>query len=228
MGQAQVKTETGISQAQSLYDQARVQLSQENPEAALSLLRRSFEAGFENPMQLIADEGFQFLIHDPTYRRKIRALLRQHAIQNHATMVPKKEPGDRISVLGEVRDERNETPIANATVELIHADQKGRYFDEESTWNPRIFAYVKTDEKGRFSIDTIRPGQYREDSGDLAYSHIHFAINWPGFRPYQSEFTFEDAPILRKQGNPEQVPVATLEPPDVPNSYRVIIRLQRN
>ena len=44
-------------------------------------------------------------------------------------------------------------------------EHEGRYFNEQSMWNPRLFAYLKTSEKGIFAIETIQPGHYKDDEG---------------------------------------------------------------
>ena len=219
-------TEQGLSREH--YAKAKEALNRGNFKSALDFLDRAFTSGFGNPMHLIKDRGIQALIDQPEYRGQFRQLLERHATESHATLVRVEEPGERISVLGRILDIRDGSPITDASIELVHADKNGRYFDEASMWNPRIFAYLKSNQRGEFRIETIQPGPYLDDSGELSYSHIHFAISSMGFRTYRSEFTFEDDPVLTAQGNPDEVPIARLKSSSGKKHYQVIIRLQNN
>ena len=226
--QTQSERETEDSHAQQLLTKARIGMSRGDYGSAIKLLEQALQLGSTNPMQLFIDQDFQPLVDHPDHRRRVRTLVKQHATESAAKMVRDNEPGLRIFVQGQILGERDGTPIPNASVELVHTDEKGRYFEEASPWNPRIFAYLRTNTNGKFSVETIMPGRYRDDSGDLSYSHIHFAVQATGFRHYNSEFAFEDDPILRKQGNPDSVPIALLQDHSGERQYHVVIRLSRD
>jgi len=67
-------------------------------------------------------------------------------------------------------------PARGATVHLWHTDAAGRY----GTAAQECCYYdgtVRTDQNGRFRIDTIRPGQYAQSNAPPA--HIHLEITHP-------------------------------------------------
>jgi len=67
-------------------------------------------------------------------------------------------------------------PARDATVHLWHTDAAGRY----GTAAQECCYYdgtVRTDQNGRFLIDTIRPGQY--DVSNAPPAHIHFELRHP-------------------------------------------------
>ncbi len=226
--QNNVKTQTITTPtAEQLYIEASNLVREMKYDSAMVLLRQAFEKGFEKPMKIIADSTFYYLVDKPNYRSETRKLLREFSIENHSTMVRIEEPGLPIFVKGKVLDESNNEPIENVLVELVHADSKGLYFDEKSMWNPRLFSYLKTDKNGEFSINTIQPGRYKDDDGNDVPVHIHFTLEAEGYRVYASEFTFENDPVFKANGNVDMVPVAILKNVDGQVQYQVTILLQR-
>ena len=210
-----------------LYNDASKMVTEMNHDSAIILLRQAFEQGIEQPMKIIADSSFYSLTDNPLYRSEIRNLLKEFAIENHATMVRDEEPGASILVKGIVLDESNNKPIENVLVELVHTDNKGSYFKEKSMWNPRLFSYLKTDSNGEFSVNTILPGRYQDDEGNEAPSHIHFSLEADGYRVYASEFTFENDSIFKDNGNIDNVPVAKLKNDNGKEYFHVTLFLQR-
>ena len=129
-------------------------------------------------------------------------------------------------MMGKVIDENTGKPLSGVSVELVHTDNEGLYFAENSTFNPRLFAYLKTDENGEFVVNTIKPGRYKDDDGNDVPSHIHFTLEKAGYRSYGSEFTFSDDPVFRANGNVDEVPVAELKHVDGKEQYLVSIGMQ--
>jgi protocatechuate 3,4-dioxygenase beta subunit len=72
-------------------------------------------------------------------------------------------------------------PVANAIVELWHADARGRYDNE----GYRMRGHQFTDEKGRFLFETIVPGRYPGRT-----LHYHVIIAPPGTRPLTTQLYF--------------------------------------
>jgi len=209
------------------YLQASEWMAQNEYDSALFQLKRAFAFGKEHPMQLVSDSDFYGLIDSAAYRPKIRSILQDFSQQDHAKMIRPEEAGEPIEVWGLIVDESNQKPIGNAAIELVHTDEKGLYFSEKSLWNPRIFAYLKSNIKGAFSVHTIRPGIYQDDEGKDVPPHIHFTIEVPGYRTFASEFTFEDDPVFKANQQSIEVPVAKLSN-NQSNRYEVIIPLQKN
>ena len=50
-------------------------------------------------------------------------------------------------VYGHIIDEDTGLALNKVKIELVHTDKEGFYFREEGSWNPRIFAYLQSNEK---------------------------------------------------------------------------------
>lgn len=218
---------TANSPAVQFYHNAQEKIVQKEYESTITLLRQALENGLENPMQIVQDSNFFVLIDNPKYRPEIRSLLEAFAIEHQAKMIRSDEEGEPIVVKGQIIDEANNEPLNNVKLELVHTDNDGYYFREKSTWNPRLFAYLITDDKGAFSISSIKPGRYKDDDGNDVPAHIHFTLKKEGYRVYASEFTFEDDSILIANGNIDNVIVAKLKSNEDQKQYQVVISMQR-
>lgn len=221
------KQTTVISSAEQRYLDASNKVIEMDYDSAIILLRQAFLEGSENPMRIIRDSNFYDLIDDPRYRPEIRLLLKRFSMQNHCEMVRSEEQGEPIYIKGKVLGEAGNQPLRDVSVELVQADINGRYFEEKSMWNPRLFAYLKTNENGAFSINTIQPGRYKDDDGNDVPSHIHITLEAEGYRTYASEFTFENDSIFKVIGNVDNIAVAKFLKTDDKEQYQVILYLQR-
>ncbi|NNE25465.1 MAG: hypothetical protein HKN09_01360 [Saprospiraceae bacterium] len=213
--------------ADQLYADARKMAKEIKYDSALVLLKLSFEKEFDYPMKIVSDSNFYDLIDDPIYRPEIRFLLEQFSTTNQATMVRNEEIGEPIYIKGVIVDETTADILEGVKIELVHADNDGFYFIDEGNWNPRLFSYLTSNSKGEFSINTIRPGRYKDDDGNYVPAHVHFTLNREGYRSFGSEFTFEDDSIFKANGNLENVPVARLLNTDSKNQYFVKIAMQK-
>ncbi|HEX8732381.1 MAG TPA: protocatechuate 3,4-dioxygenase subunit beta [Ktedonobacterales bacterium] len=91
--------------------------------------------------------------------------------------------GERIYVSGRVLDE-NSRPVRNALVEIWQANAAGRYHHSNDNHNapldPNFTGYgrVMTDDLGRYSFTTIKPGAYPWKNHYNAWrpQHIHFSL----------------------------------------------------
>lgn len=116
--------------------------------------------------------------------------------RGYARMDDDPDPGNETMWLsGQVRDVSGQ-PIANAKVEIWHANSKGGYsfFDStQSDYNLR--RTILTDEQGRYRVRSVIPSGYGVPEGsptervlDLLGrhgqrpAHIHFFISAPGYR----------------------------------------------
>ncbi len=193
-------------------------------DSALVELRTILEQGSVKPMSLVLDKDIDRLIQHPAYRPKIRTLLRSFAEDESGIMKGEEEVGQRIKVQGVLLDERTDQPLEGVLVELVQTDAEGKYFEEESLWNPRLFAYLKTNAVGEFAIETILPGRYRDDEDEWVPAHIHFTLEKEGYRTYASEFSFDTDTVLLNRGNTDAIPIAK-RVKDF--EYEVVIRMQK-
>lgn len=76
-------------------------------------------------------------------------------------------------------------PVANAIVDLWHADDAGAYDNK----GYRLRGFVKTDAQGRYRFDTIKPGLYPGRT-----RHYHVKVGAPGARLLTTQLYFPDEP----------------------------------
>ncbi len=93
------------------------------------------------------------------------------------TVAGANEPGIRLRVSGVVVGPDGQ-PLANASIYLYHTDAKGEYVPGQSGGSdrPRLFGYLRSDARGRYEFETIKPGSYPNSSNP---AHIHFEPWWP-------------------------------------------------
>jgi catechol 1,2-dioxygenase len=99
------------------------------------------------------------------------------------------EPGERVTVSGVVYGPDCKTPLAGAIVDVWHADASGQYHTETTTY--RLRGQMKTDAKGRYQFDTIRPGHY-----DKRPRHYHLIVSSAGHVPLTTQIYFLGDPYL--------------------------------
>jgi protocatechuate 3,4-dioxygenase beta subunit len=123
-------------------------------------------------------------------------LIKKYSTNEPLTIVTPSEPGKKIRVIVSVKNKEG-LPVANALIYLYQTDSRGWYAAdaphvlayEGDIRHARLFGYVKTDKNGMFEIHTIKPSGYPQS--DLpAHIHIHFTAN--GYKPYGTEFLFDD------------------------------------
>lgn len=104
------------------------------------------------------------------------------------------EPGQPLTVEGVVTADGEPVPGAGVFVYQTGAD--GIYGPEGNS-NPRIHGYLRTDEKGRFTLHTIKPGSY---PGSNVAPHIHLHATPPGSdREVTKELVFEGDPQVSER-----------------------------
>jgi protocatechuate 3,4-dioxygenase beta subunit len=111
----------------------------------------------------------------PFYKPKVpeRAVLRERGMQ-----------GVGVALSGLVLT-RSCKPVADAIVDLWHADDAGEYDNQGF----RLRGFVRTDAQGRYSFTTIRPGNY---PGRVR--HFHVKVQAPGARLLTTQLYFPDEP----------------------------------
>ena len=138
-----------------------------------------------------------------------REVIKKNAKQGLVRLTTEGEPGLKILVKGTVRDHSG--PVKNALMYVYHTSDKGWYADTAAHVNmmegdmrhARLFGYLRTDDKGDFQFETIRPRGYPRS--DLP-AHIHLSMWYEDGEPIHGvpgELLFEEddrlTPARRKE-----------------------------
>lgn len=113
-------------------------------------------------------------------------------------IAPEDEPGEPLVLRGTVRGPDGE-PAPGVVVYAYHTNARGAYPpDDDHTGHARLHgelrAWVRTDERGRYRFETIRPGSY---PGRDTPAHVHLHVVEPGCCTYWIESVrFLDDPLL--------------------------------
>ena len=82
-------------------------------------------------------------------------------------------------------------PVANALLDFWHCDEAGEYDNRGFRYRGHVFA----DTQGRYSLETIVPGEYPGRT-----RHIHVKVQAPGGRVLTTQLYFPDEPHNRSDG----------------------------
>src|SRR5215203_2785773 len=107
---------------------------------------------------------------------------------------PTAEPGAPLHVSGVVVD-ADGAPVPGASLYAYQTDHEGYYSvkPESNNRNPRLKVFLRSDARGTWAFDTIRPGSYPDSR---APAHIHFEVSAPGHAPRLFEIVFEGDPFV--------------------------------
>jgi protocatechuate 3,4-dioxygenase beta subunit len=110
---------------------------------------------------------------DLQYIRAVEKAQQQRpaTLSSTARIAPTSEPGTPLVVRGRLLD-IDGSPARAATVFAYQTDRGGLYDKPENgphSW--RLRGWAKTDDDGRFSFETIRPGSYPNSNNP---PHVHF------------------------------------------------------
>ena len=127
---------------------------------------------------------------------EFRELIKTNSTTDILKITTTGEPGKKVRVLGSVTD-KDGKPVTGALVYLYQTDYRGWYAAgaphvltyEGDMRHARLFGYVKTDVNGKFELHTVKPSGYPRS--DLP-AHIHVHVNATGYKPYGTEFLFDD------------------------------------
>lgn len=110
------------------------------------------------------------------------------------------EKGQKFLLKGTVYRMDGKTPAPNVIIYYWQTDNDGYYspgngMEEAAKRHGHIRGWLKTDDKGHYSLFTIRPSPY--PNGDIP-AHIHTLIKEPdlGNEYHIDEFVFDDDPLL--------------------------------
>ena len=109
-------------------------------------------------------------------------------------LAPALEPGEPLTVSGTVHGPDG-APIAGASLYVYQTDREGYYGVKPASdnRNPRLKLYLRSDAKGAWSFQTIRPGSY---PNSRIPGHIHFEVSAPGRARRIFEIVFEGDPFV--------------------------------
>lgn len=110
------------------------------------------------------------------------------------------EKGQKLMATGTVFQLDGKTPAKDVIIYYWQTDNNGYYspkmgMDERAKRHGHIRGWVKTDEKGEYTIKTIRPAPY---PNDVLPAHIHLSIKEPDVANeyYTDEINFDDDKFL--------------------------------
>jgi catechol 1,2-dioxygenase len=108
--------------------------------------------------------------------------------QSH--LAPGNQPGERLRISGRVLAAGSCEPLASAG---------GHYYGLEAarTLKPEEFLLrgrIRTGADGRYSFDTILPGNYRVSETWVRPRHIHYTVSHPSSRSLTTQLYFEGDP----------------------------------
>jgi protocatechuate 3,4-dioxygenase beta subunit len=104
-------------------------------------------------------------------------------------VAPQGEPGQSLRVSGVVVG-RDGAPVAAASLYIYQTDHEGYYGVKPASdnRNPRLKLYLRSDAKGAWSFETVKPGSY---PNSRVPPHIHFEVSAAGRAPKIFEIVFE-------------------------------------
>ncbi|MEE2712172.1 MAG: hypothetical protein VX913_05310 [Planctomycetota bacterium] len=187
-------------------------------EAAVALMGQALEEGY-GPEKIPTDPALRPLREDAERRLELFALAKKHVRTHRATLIDNHEEGRRIRLEGRVVDQKTGAPLSGAVMQLFHTDASGEYRPGMDAGggagNPRLWAFLRTDDAGRFTVDTIMPERYPNSS---VPRHVHYKVWIKGRPEMASECFFDSDPNLdertRASAPKNNFPIVKLERTD--------------
>lgn len=102
---------------------------------------------------------------------------------SRTVIVDASEPGQSLSIFGNVVADDCVTPIEGALLDVWQADAAGVYHAAGTEY--RLRGQMLTDSAGTYQFMTVKPGNY-----DGRPAHIHFTISKPGFVTVTTQLYF--------------------------------------
>jgi protocatechuate 3,4-dioxygenase, beta subunit len=126
----------------------------------------------------------------------------QQPTHSQTRIAPDTATDRRLQIAGVVYESDGRTPARNVLMYFYHTNAAGRYAKlgieartSHAWWHGYCRGWLKTDQQGRYQINTIRPGAY---PNERIPAHIHFWVKAPSQRTcyYLNDFVFTDDPLL--------------------------------
>lgn len=123
---------------------------------------------------------------------------RPRTVASSSSIAPPDEPGTPLRIDGRVLTDDGQAAVRDAIVFAWQTDAEGVY-DRPGrgphSW--RLRGWAKTDARGHFRFDTIRPAAY---PGGREPAHVHFTVERSdGRRYFTSDLLFADDPLVTDQ-----------------------------
>ena len=100
-------------------------------------------------------------------------------VTSYSKLANENENGERLIISGTVFMHDGKAPAPNILIYAYHTDIKGIYGKGNEPTHGRFRGWMLTDSKGRYEIDTIKPGPY-PTGGTPA--HIHYTLTGISFK----------------------------------------------
>ena len=97
-------------------------------------------------------------------------------------------PGLPVVLTGQIKHKDCIKPLAGASVELWHCDEKGVYDNDSAEFKFRAKTYC--DDKGMYSFKTILPVPYDIGNGTIRPAHFHLLISANGYQSLITQLYF--------------------------------------
>lgn len=131
---------------------------------------------------------------------------RPEVIGSVARIAKTSEPGTPMVIHGRIVQQDGVTPAAGVVVFAYHTDAQGLY-DRPGVRGWRLHGWVRSNEQGRFTFHTIRPGSYPRTRTP---AHVHFTIDSPSLpRRWTEELQFDDDPFISSRQRRESARAGT-------------------
>lgn len=192
--------------------------------AVINSINLQLKRGETTLTKVLTSDSLMYLHSLTPFREVIKA----NAKAGRISIVTDNEPGVRITIKGSVLDKKR-APLKNLNIYVYQTSDKGWYSDtaahiliyEGDIRHARLFGYLKTDDKGEFSFETIKPKGYPR-SDLAAHIHIHLwsedsrPINGPGelqfdddprMTPERRKKSLSDGYLISKNSGTEQKPM---------------------
>src|SRR5688572_30535194 len=117
--------------------------------------------------------GFLFLAANDA-RAQMERPARPAQVSWQAAAIPAGEPGQPLVVSGVVYAADGTTPRPGVVVYAYQTDARGLYTPDGRPGVPRLHAWMRTDERGRYELRTIRPASY---PGQNIAAHVHMVVS---------------------------------------------------
>lgn len=114
-------------------------------------------------------------------------------------LAPENQTGERLRISGRVLSAPGCEPLNGAVVDVWHANAAGFYYGMEASRPLRPEEYllrgrIRTGADGRYSFDTILPGNYRVSETWVRPRHIHYIVSHPSRGSLTTQLYFEGDP----------------------------------
>ena len=118
------------------------------------------------------------------------------------TIAGENEPGEKLIISGIIYKADGKSPYPNVIIYAYHTDSKG-YYSKNGTetgaqkWHGHLHGWCKTGSNGAYSIHTIRPARYPDNSMP---AHIHAAIKKDDGKMYWiTDYVFKDDSLVNEK-----------------------------